>query len=234
MKRLTIQGRPVSVYQKNIRNMYLYVYPQDGTVKVTAPLMASEQEIVGFVAQKQDWIAKKLNAGARAAEPVPDYLTGEEVRLWGNRLLLEVRETAARPGVALEEYRLVLLVPKGAGRDGRRDVLLRWYREELHRRIGERREHWQQVTGVSAREWRIKNMKTKWGTCNVRDRRIWLNLQLVQYPPRCLDYVMAHELAHLIEPSHNAVFKAAMNRFMPDWQAVKKELNTKDEPDCKV
>ena len=222
LKYLTIEGQTVRVQHKNIRNLYLYVYPQDGTVQVSAPVGTADGEIAQFVRKKQQWISEKLGGVFSAPKPVPLYAEGETVRFFGEALTLKPGQDGPtrREGEAL-----ILNVPPGAERELREKRLFDWYRQQLYEQIAARRDHWQKVTGVKAREWRVRNMKTRWGTCNVRDRRIWLNLQLIQYPPRCLDYVMVHELTHLIEPSHNPVFQAAMGRFMPQWREIKKELN---------
>jgi predicted metal-dependent hydrolase len=120
---------------------------------------------------------------------------------------------------------LRMQVRPGADRDKRESVLTEWYRRQLKALIPDLIAEWQPVLGVEVADWGVKKMKTKWGSCNTRDRRVWLNLELAKKPPRCLEYVLVHELAHLLESHHNGRFKALMDQFMPRWRLHRDELN---------
>lgn len=101
-----------------------------------------------------------------------------------------------------------------------------WYRRNIKKEIPQLLEKWQKIIGVTASDWGVKNMKTRWGTCNIEDKRIWLNLQLVKKPFECLEYVMVHELVHLLEKNHNKIFISYMDEFLPNWRKIKEELNS--------
>jgi predicted metal-dependent hydrolase len=225
MKSLTLNGLTVAVERKRIKNMYIRVYPPDGGVRITAPLRATDAAIRRFVESRAAWVEKQREKIARL--PVDVKLaceTGETCLLWGGRYRLEVAP-APRNEAFIDGNRIVLRVREGGAADQRAAALGRFYREELARAIPSILKKCERIIGVRAREWRIRDMKTRWGTCNARDGRIWLNLRLAQKPPECLEYVIVHELVHLLERGHNAVFRAYMDRFYPNWKEVRKTLN---------
>lgn len=225
MKSLTLNGLTVSVERKRIKNMYIRVYPPDGGVKITAPMHTTDAAIRRFAESRAAWVEKQREKIARLPADVKLACeTGETCFLWGGRYRLEVV-----PGPRNEAFtdgdHIVLRVREGGAADQRAAAMERFYREELARGIPAVLEKCERIVGVRAREWRIRDMKTRWGTCNARDGRIWLNLRLAQKPPECLEYVIVHELVHLLERGHNAVFRAYMDRFYPDWKEVRKTLN---------
>ena len=213
----------VTVTRKAVKNLYLRILPPDGRVCVTAPRSAPEDEVLRFIRARQPWI-ERHRAALLARTPEPGGLvTGGRRPLWGRSLPLEVRE-GPREGAAVERGALMLTVRPGADEERRAAVLKAFYRAELQRAVPEVLARYEQITGVRAGEWRLRDMRTRWGTCSVRDRRVWLALRLAEYPPECLEYVTAHELTHLLEPSHNARFWALMDGFFPAWRAVRRRL----------
>ena len=213
----------VEIIRKKIRHMYLYVRAPDGRVRVTAPLRMKEETIRAFVSSKAGWIRKKQGS-FRAAPPEPAVVTGESVLLWGERRVLEVmaaRETPEPPGEGVVR----LAVRPGSTPAQRKKALTEWYRAELKRAIPAVLEKWQAIIGVQASSWNVRDMRTRWGTCNVRDRRVWFSLRLAARPPICLEYLAAHELLHLIEPHHSARFYGLLDQFFPGWREARSRLN---------
>ncbi len=227
MNKLTeIDDIEVEVYKKNIKNLHLYVMPPYGKVRVTAPYGINDEAIHMFVASKARWIKKHQEKfTSRPIREEPQYVTGESIYIWGSSYLLEVIYSNSRNNVHMRDGKIILQVRKSSTKVQRAKVLNEWYRENMRKVIPEILERWQEKIGVAVRDWGIKNMKTRWGTCNVRDKRIWLNLQLAGKHPRCLEYVVVHELLHLLERKHNKIFDAYMDKFLPEWRTIKDELN---------
>lgn len=236
MKQITINTIPVEIEKKNIKNMYLKLLPPDGRVHISAPVRMPQEAIESFIHSKYGWILKHRERFARAEDQAfmpPEYKTGDMVYLWGRPYRLFVLYNSMHNTVnvvAGSDPELILSVrqEEASSTAGQReDILNRWLREELSRKISLLAPHWERAVGKCAACWTIRNMKTRWGTCNVRSGKICLNLQLVKKDPDCLVYVIVHELVHLHEKSHNSVFKAYMDKYLPDWRLRKAKLNEK-------
>ncbi|GLC31168.1 M48 family metallopeptidase [Clostridium omnivorum] len=226
MESLTINNIEIEVQKKNIKNLHLSVLPPSGRVRVSAPQNMNDEAIRVFLITKIGWIKQqqeKFNNQPRQTER--EYVSGESVYLWGRRYRLEVVYSNIRNDIKIHGDRLVLQVREESSTEQRANVLNAWYRDNLKKEIPKLLEKWQKIIGVSVNEWGVKKMKTKWGTCNAEAKRIWLNLQLVKKSPQCLEYVIVHELVHLLEKKHNKIFTGYMNKFLPDWRTTKAELN---------
>lgn len=225
-----VADMPVVIRRKAIKHLYIRIDQSDGTVRVSAPAAMPEQAVKRAVAARADWIRRQQQR--LASRPArPDIVTGETHYVQGRACSLEVVEQRGRAAVRFTERdTLELRVPPGADPARRRAVLERWYRQSLSDQIPSLVQQWQPVLGVQVAEWRIKRMKTRWGTCNIRDRRVWLNLALAKRPPECLEYVLVHEMVHLLERRHNARFYAFMDRFLPDWRTRRALLNNGGMP----
>lgn len=213
-----------TVEKKCMKNMYLRVLP-DGSVKVTAPLQTDDRTIREFVFSKQEWIQKKL-AGLQE-QPLHKsaaYESGEEHLLWGKRYPLEIVYTKGRACASVQEGHILMELPHESEAWQKQKLLEELYRRQLKARIPLLLEKNAAIVGKAPEHWGVKNMKTRWGTCNIRDKRIWLNLQLAKYEPECLEYVIVHELVHFYEPGHNAVFYGYMDKFYPHWREVREKL----------
>jgi predicted metal-dependent hydrolase len=221
---ITIGGIKIEVVRKPIKNMYLRIYP-DGRVCVSAPLLIKGEAIASFVRLKEGWIMQKKKK--REETPKKPDQAGERVVLWGQEYPLCVVESDGKNTAELKEGKLLLTISKGGGQALVKKVLDGWYRARLYEEVHRMKETLQIKIGASAGEWRIRDMKTRWGSCNINKRRIWLNLKLAKMPPDCLAYVMVHELVHLLERGHNRVFYNYMDRFCPDWKEKKGELAQK-------
>jgi hypothetical protein len=227
MTYLTINGIEMAVEKKSIKNMYIRVIPLDGKVKITAPMHVTGDAIKSFAVSRIEWIKKQQQKIENRPEPMEyQYISGESHYLWGNRYNLDVIYSNTRDSVSLRGQNIILQVSKESTMQQRAYIMNEWYRELLKNAIPQLFEKCERLVGVKAKEWRVKNMKTKWGTCNIKAKRIWLNLQLAKKAPECLEYVIIHELVHLLEKSHNNVFKAYMNNFCPNWREIKKHLNS--------
>lgn len=256
VKEIVVDGIPISVTRKKIKNMYIRIVPPEGEVRLSAPYSVSDDVICSFVVSRLPWIRKhKKEFAERMHQPERQYQTGENYYVWGKRYVLEVRQIESSGRTYLgesqrlktardsEEYgcmetrgyptdsvhlageKLVLSIREGSTPGQREAVLNEWLRGQIKAVIPELLERCENVVGVQAQEWRVKNMRTRWGTCNVQKKRIWLNLQLAKKAPECLEYVIIHELVHLLERNHNTKFYRYLNTFYPDWRAVKDKLN---------
>ena len=223
---ITVDGIPVTLTRKRMKNMYLRVR-SDGRAVLSAPLGLPRADIDAFLAAHAAWLRKTVETVQRRPPEAPVHTaTGETLYLWGAPHVLVVREVpGAAPRAKKDGARIVLTVRPGTDAAHRAAVLKEILRAELERAIAARLPVIEHLTGLHARESRTKDMKTRWGTCNVRARRIWVNLQLVHHPRICLDYLLLHELLHLVETHHNAHFYALMTRYMPAWKDVRAILN---------
>ncbi len=226
MTSLTLNALPIIVEKKRIKNMYIRI-AADGRVKITAPMRTPDATIRAFAASRAGWIEKqRQKLAAQGAEAEPAYKSGEDCLVWGARYRLVV-EYDRKSGVRIEGERAVLSVPEGFDVARRAEILARFYRALLEDAIPPLLEKYARIVGAQAASWRIRDMKTRWGSCNTREKRICLNLRLAKLPPECLEYVVVHELTHLLERGHNERFWAYMDRFYPDWRAVRARLNGK-------
>ena len=214
----------INVARKRMKNMYIRVR-SDGSVQISAPNRLSKTALQDFAHSHYDWIKKQQAVfAARPVVPERQYLSGEIHYLWGQPYHLEVA-SSAQSSVQVLNDKIILQVHGPTSKEQREALLDKWYRQQLAMAIPPVLARCQDIVGVSANEWRIKKMKTRWGTCNVLRKRIWINLQLAKKTPDCLDYIVIHELTHLLEKSHNAVFKGYMDQFYPGWREVRKSLN---------
>lgn len=224
-EKIIIDDLVIDIERKAIKNMYIRIYPPDGRVKMTVPKHTKIDTVKLFANSRINWINKQR--AIMVSRPIKvelQYVTGEYHYLWGMKYRLELVEGTTN-GVAIKADRLILETRKGASKEQREHIMTEWYRELLKAAIPSALEKCSRIVGKSPKEWHVKNMRTRWGTCNPSKKRIWLNLQLVKKSPECLDYVITHELVHLYVRKHDDKFKAYMDRFYPDWRKVKKSLN---------
>ncbi len=226
MKHIIINNAPIELEKKRIKNMYLKILPPDGRVYITAPIRMSEEEIRRFVMSKLDWIEQQQEKiKQRHTHQELNYMTGEEIYLWGQRYVLEVIPLTGHSKIRLDGDYLYLYTKEDSSLDQRKHSINTFYKKELLEHIPQLLIKWERIIGVKANGFAIRDMKTRWGTCNIRTKKITLSLQLAKKHPKCLEYVVVHELVHLLEKSHNYVFKAYLDKFLPDWRNSKKELN---------
>jgi predicted metal-dependent hydrolase len=224
---IRVSGVTVDVVRKDIKNLHLAVYPPMGRVRVAAPLRVSDEAVRLAVVSRLAWIKRqksKFTNQARQSER--EYVSGESHYFQGSRYRLNVLYQSGASRVAIRnKSTLDLFVQEGSDKAFRERVMLSWYRQQLKAQIPALIAQWEQILGVKVADWRIKQMKTKWGTCNIEAGRIWLNLELAKKSAQCLEYIVVHEMVHLLERHHNDHFAQLMNKFMPQWKLHREELN---------
>ncbi|MDD4310269.1 MAG: SprT family zinc-dependent metalloprotease [Candidatus Cloacimonetes bacterium] len=216
----------IELIRKEIKTLRITVYSATGRIVVTAPKNMEEQKIWSFVEAKMPWIKQKLSKTA-LIEPKPDlsYTSGEYHRLEGKNYRLEVIEGNFINRISVVSDTIQLQVQPGTSMLRRKDLLEALYRQRLGQRMQSIAIRWQQIMGVKADEWRIKKMKTRWGSCNIKAKRININLELAKKSDECLEYIIVHELGHFFERYHNAIFYGVMDKYLPDWKKRKQDLN---------
>ena len=227
VKKMVVGGIEIKVLKKPIKNLHISVHPPDGWVRVSAPLYFGEKAIRLAIIKRLSWIKKhqeRIRSQARQSQR--EMVSGESHFFLGKRYILQLKEKRGKQqGVKIRGERMYLNIRPGADRKRRLYVLNEWYRSKLKALLLEMVSKWERKMGVSVREFRIKRMKTRWGSCNPLARRIWLNLELVKKPPHLIEYVLVHEMVHFFEGRHNGNFKALMDKFLPNWRLYRDELN---------
>ena len=216
----------VDVVKKDIKNVHLSVYPPSGRVRISAPSRMSLDTIRVFAISKLDWIKqqqKKLREQER--ETPREYLDRESHYVWGKRHLLKVIESNSASEVVLKRNILLLRVRSGSSEEKKQAALEEWYRDQLKVAVPPLIAKWESLLGIKVKRFFVQRMKTKWGSCSHGAGSIRLNTELVKKPPECLEYIIAHEMLHLLEPTHNSRFIALMDQYMPKWQFQRQELN---------
>jgi len=212
--------------RKSIKHVHLSVHPPKGRVTLVAPEGTRPEVARAFVASRIGWIRKqKAQLLAQARETQRQFVERESHYLWGRRYLLSVREYEAKPTVRLDHRRIVLTVRPGSSRAKRDEVMQEWHRALLHDEIPGLIRKWEAKLGVRVAGCFLQRMKTKWGGCNHRARHIRVNTELVKKPKDLLEYVLVHEMLHLIEPRHNERFIALLQKHYPTWREARAELN---------
>jgi len=218
----------VEIVRKDIKNLHLGVYPPHGRVRVAAPLVVSDEAVRLAIIDKLAWIKQqKTRFAEQPRQSQREMVNGECHYFQGRRYRLQVhvQKGPLRIGVHGIAF-LDLFVRQDTSAKQREAVLLNWYREQLKALVPPLLEKWQPILGVEVANWGIRKMKTRWGSCNAEARRIWLNLELAKKPAQCLEYIVVHEMVHLIERRHNERFMELMNRAMPNWHNCREELNS--------
>lgn len=224
---ILVDGMLVQVVRKPIKNLHLGVYPPQGRVRVAAPLRVSDDAVRLVVVSKLGWIKKqKARFEAQPRQSPREMVSGESHHVFGRRYRLRVLFAPGPAKVVLSGKAMMeLRVAQDASTEQRLRVLHDWYRQRLRERLDPLLQKWQKTLGVELADCGIKRMKTKWGSCNPDTRRIWINLELAKKPVQCLEYLIVHELVHLIERHHNDQFTALMNKHLPDWKTRRAVLN---------
>ena len=222
-----IGGIPIEIVKKkNLKNLYIRVNPPEGEVTVSSPLDYPDEEIKLFVLKKIPEITKvKDRMQSQVRQSKREFVSGESHYLWGKLYRLQVITGGRKYEVVKNHNKIVFYVPTASTVESRERAFNEWYRLELNRVLNGLITKCEQKTDLSAKEYRIKNMRTKWGTCNIESKRIWINLQLVKKPVECLEYVLIHEMVHLLEKNHTNRFHSLVESFYPTWKVAKKVLS---------
>ena len=225
-RRIQLGDIAVDVVRKDIRNIHLSVHPPTGRVRIAAPERMSLDTVRVFAIAKLPWIKKQQRKLLEQERETPrEYIDRESHYVWGTRYLLKVIEADQPRSVELSRGRMILLVRRGTETTKRQAILDEWYRGQLRTVLPPLIAKWERLMGVKVRRVFIQRMKTKWGSCNHRAGSIRLNTDLARKPRECLEYIVVHEMVHLLEPTHNERFMALMEQFMPKWQSHRDALN---------
>ena len=217
----------VDVVFKDIKNVHLSVHPPTGSVRISAPKHMNLDTVRVFAVSKLAWIQKQQKTlREQERETVREYTDRESHYVWGKRYLLRIVEVDCAPTVELEAREMILRIRPSASTEVRRETISHWYRKQLKAAIPELLAKWEPIVGVHVERFFVRKMKTKWGSCNPDKRSIRLNTDLAKKPPQYLEYIVVHELTHLIEKTHNNRFTALMDQFMPQWRDYRQMLNT--------
>lgn len=225
--RIAVGGIPVEIVRKEIKNLHVGVYPPAGRVRIAAPVQLEDEAVRLAVVSRLGWIRRKQKAFAeQERQSCREMVSGESHYVQGRRCVLRVIEEAGSPCVHLAGRAVLeLRVRPGTDRQDRDAILQRWYRQQLRISAAPLAEKWALRAGVEVPEVRIRKLKTLWGSCNASARCIWLNLELAKKPIACLEYIVVHEIVHLLERNHNKCFRERMDALMPSWQRHREELN---------
>jgi predicted metal-dependent hydrolase len=224
---ITVHGLVVDVVRKDIKNLHLAVYPPAGRIRVAAPLQVNDEAVRLLIISRLAWIKRQqAKFEGQERQSAREIVSGESHYYQGNRFLLNVIYHKGSPAVIIRNNKTMeLYVRPGSDTAQRERAMITWYRQRLKEEIAPLIAKWEADIGVKVAQWGVKQMKTKWGTCNIEAQRIWLNLELIKKPVNCLEYIIVHEMLHLLERHHNERFVTYMNSFMPLWQYYREELN---------
>jgi hypothetical protein len=216
----------VDVVLKDIKNIHLSVHPPEGKVRIAAPKRMSVDTIRLFAISKLGWIKQQQRKVREQERETPREFVGRESHfVWGKRYLLSIIEENAPPSVELKHNRMFLRMRPGSDDNKRQQVVENWYRTQVKAATTDLIALWEPKIGVTVDGFYVQRMKTRWGSCNSQARTIRLNTDLAKKPRECLEYIVVHEMIHILEPTHNERFQELMGRFMPDWEHRRQMLN---------
>jgi predicted metal-dependent hydrolase len=226
VSQLNLGDMAVDVVRKDIKNVHLSVHPPTGRVRISAPARMSLDTIRIFAISKLGWIRRQqTKIRGQARETPREYRDRESHYVWGKRYLLKVIESDERPPVELKHDLMVLRLRRGTHAKKKQAVVEEWYREQVRQALPPLIAKWETHMGVMVNRFFVRRMKTKWGSCNPRARSIRFNTELAKKPPELLEYIVVHELAHLLVRHHNARFGSLMDKCLPNWKLLRQRLN---------
>ena len=217
---------PVEIVRKSIKNLHVGVYPRDGRIRVAAPESVSQDAVRVAILTRLPWIKRqKISFEGQAREARRQFVSGETHFVFGRPHRLQVVKGSIRHRLEIEPDRMFMHAPEDSTAQKRANYTQSWQRRNLREKAAPRMEEWATSLNLPVPTWGIRRMKTKWGSCNTQAKRIWLNLELAKKPPECLEYILVHELVHLLERNHNERFKGYMDKLLPDWRERRDLLN---------
>lgn len=223
---ITVSGIDIDVVYKHIKNLHIAVYPPLGRVRVAAPERLDDDAIRLAVVQRLPWIKKQreqLRSAPRQSER--EMVAGESHYVWGQRYRLKLVNGPGQIRIDISGNKLTMIARADSTADKRRDAMEEWHRAALKHAIPDLIAKWEPIIGRSVAKWTVRRMKTKWGSCNRESAHIWFNLELAKKNPNCLEYIVVHEMTHLLERNHTERFTELMDGFLPDWRARREDLN---------
>lgn len=216
----------IQIIKKKIKKLYLSVHPPYGQIRVSAPISMPIANIHAFIWSQMDWIKTQQNKiFYHTPQPILQLINNEIHFFKGKQYLLKIIPVDKKPYIKMTDLEILLHIHPNSHYQERLKVLDAWYRQELNIIMHPLFAKWEKTMGLRVEKLKIQKMRTKWGSCTPKLKSIRINLELIKKPSECLEYVIVHELAHLIEPSHNRRFKAVMDKFLPNWRQIQKQLN---------
>lgn len=223
---LEVDGLRIVLLRKPVKQVHLSINPPHGELRLSAPPHVPEEVLCAWIRLRRAWIVQQqTRMQAREREAEKQYIPLETHYVGGRACRLYITEHEGRTEINLNHDRLELRMRKGSTPAQREKAIDAWHRQLLRAQLPSLIAHYQQLLGVEVREVGIKRMKTRWGTCNPNAGRIWINAELAKKPLRCLEYIVAHEMVHLLEPGHNARFRQLLQQVLPDWEQRREELS---------
>jgi predicted metal-dependent hydrolase len=216
----------IEIEYKRVKNLRLTVYPPDGRVHVSAPLHTSREFILNFASSKKQWIEKhqaEFRRNVRAANQLQNH---EIHYVWGVAHKLELIERKGHPKIVIKDGLMQMYARPDSPVEKRQEILDKWYRRIIGEVVPVLVNKWEPLIGVKIKGIYFRKMKSHWGSCNYTKQTIRLNTELAKKPPECLEYVIVHEMIHILEPSHNRNFYRLMNKHLPSWKIIRKKMNT--------
>ena len=223
---LHVEEFPIQVTYKRIKNLHLTVRPPAGEIRISAPIYLNEREIRDFAQSRLEWIRKHTERIRTLTPEIPQlYVSGEKIKFRGDTFTLQLKVSSNGNIVQISGDTILLSVQEEYDSSKREALLKEWMRQDLKTRTEPLICRWSGKIGEFPAFWNIRKMKTKWGSCHTSKKRIWLNLDLAMVSDSCLEYVIVHELIHLLEGNHGPRFRKLMDCHLPDWRNLKRELN---------
>jgi len=224
---INVSGLDVEIDRKDIKNLHIGVYPPYGKIRIATPLHLDNEAIKLAVISRLGWIKRqRANFFEQPRQSKREMVSGESHYLFGKRYLLDVIYRQGKHQIVKKHSKLELYVKPNTTRENRLLVLNEYYRQELKKEIKALLLKWEIKIGIKFNFWQIKKMKTKWGSCNIKDKRVLFNLELSKVSIEAIEYIIVHEILHLIERHHNDNFRLLMTHYLPNWNSLKKELNS--------
>jgi len=222
---IEMDGISIEILRKPIKNMYLRIHSPAGDVKVSAPLKLPLADIKHHLVFKKNWIQSSRDRVIKRNLMTPVSMESDDKHYFlGNLYQLVIHPNTCFMRIELEAQVMHCFIKSNTDQAGIKRLLQTWYKQQMQKIIPGFIQKWETIIGVRTQSFTIKSMKTRWGSCNVMTKRICLNLHLIKKPHQCLEYVIVHELVHLLEASHNHRFYALMTQFMPQWKEYKEQL----------
>lgn len=222
---IVVNGLEIVIERKDIKNLHIGVYPPNGKIRVATPLKLNDEAVRLAVISRLSWIKKqRQNFLNQPRQSKREMITGESHYLFGKRYLLNIKHTSAKYEIVKKHSKLELYVGENTTTDNRYKVLEKYYRDTLKIEIEKLVVKWREIINVDINTWTVQKMKTKWGSCNIEAKRLLFNLELAKVPLECIEYIVVHEMLHLLERYHNDNFKTLMDKYLSDWKSKKENL----------
>ena len=222
---IIVSGLDIIIERKDIKNLHIGVYPPNGKIRVATPLKLNDESVRLAVISRLSWIKKQQQSFLNQPRQTKrEMVSGESHYIFGKRYLLDIKYENVKHRIVKKHTKLELFVKENTSKENRLKVLEKYYREKLSLELDKLILKWEHIIGVKINSWQIQKMKTKWGSCNIEKKKLIFNLELAKVPLDCIEYIVVHEIIHLLERHHNDNFKSILDKHINDWQSRKEKL----------